>query len=310
MALAGGCRSGCRRVARRRDRGGPARVVGPVRAARRKGAPRVEACRRRAYNRGRAVARGSARRPPREGGARAPGRPTGRARRRQRARSLFRDSCPSAGRSRSACRRFGRGRRSVHARRRSAARRLARSRGRGARSRSACRSREQPSRVPRCAARARAGGIGGGAAAGGERGSAARRGFTDGARERAESGHRPVAPRAAAEPCRRQRKGLPRSRGGARAQRSARRGAAHRPRRGVDRGLAPRVRFRCCGGCESCHGSASARRRVRGAHRARERRRRRAGARRGSSRNGSTLRADACKAAHCSRRPATARSII
>ena len=101
-------------------------------------------------------------------------------------------------------------------------------------------------------------------------------GFTDGARQRAESGHRPLAPRAAAEPRRRQREGLPRSRGGARAQRSARRSAAHRPRRGVDRGGASRVRFRCCGGRESRRGSASARGRVRGAHRARERRRRRA----------------------------------
>ena len=203
---------GCRRAARRRDRGGPARVVGPVRAARSKGSHRVDACRYRAYNRGRAVAGGPACRLSREGCTRARARPTRGARRRQRPRSLFFDSRSGAGRSGRARRRFGRGRRSVHARRRSIARRLARSRRRGARSRAACRSREQPSRVPRRAARARAGGIGGGAAPGG-RGSAARRGFTDGARQRAEPGHGPVAPRPAAEPCRRQREGLPRSRG-------------------------------------------------------------------------------------------------
>ena len=121
--------------------------------------------------------------------------------RRQRARSLSRDSCAGPfGPSRSR-RLFVRAGRVVHACRGSAAHRLARDRRCGARSRPARRSREQSARVPPGTARAR---VDSAAASGARwRGAAARGRCVHRARDRAEPCHGPIAPRAALEPQRR-----------------------------------------------------------------------------------------------------------
>ena len=276
MALAGGCRSGCRRVARRRDRGQPARVVGPSSAGSEQRSPS-----RRSLPLPRLQ--------PRPCRRRRTGSPT--IARRLRSRSSKADSrSPPATMPSITIFRFSRWRRRIRARApafrpwsttlftRAEEALLADSLEAAAAALDHVRRADPASsRLAFLDAQlARALAALAVTAPPANAATTARRRFTDGARQRAEPGHGPVAPRAAAEPCRRQREGLSRSRGGARSHRSARRGAAHRSRRGVDRGLASRVRFRCCGGRESRRGSAPARRRVRGAHRARERRRRRA----------------------------------
>ena len=228
--VGGGRRSERRRVARP-SRSSAAGSGGGSRL--RSNGDRVDACRHRRRPRP-CRRRRTARRLPREGRARAPGRPTRRARRRQRPRSLSRDSRAGAGGPGRARRRFV-GRRGLCSR-------APKKRCSPTRSKTAAAALDHVRRVDPASSRlafldaqlARA--LAALAATSPPPANAATTpadGRADGARQRAEPRHGPLAPRAAAEPCRRQRERLSRSRraSSARPIRASRRCGPISPRR-------------------------------------------------------------------------------